>query len=576
MIKNLRLSPSQILLYTSVDGETKVEVKLENETVWLVQTQMAELFQTTKQNISLHLKNIFSEKELEEVSVVKDSLTTASDGKKYKTTYYNLDAIISIGYRVNSVRGTQFRIWATRQLREYLIKGFVMNDQRLAEGKTINGINYFDELLERVRAIRASEKNLYQKVRDIFSTSIDYCFGAGQAKEFYSTVQNKFHFAVTGETAAELVVHRVSASQPNLGMTNWKNKTPKSEDAKIAKNYMVKDELEILYLLVEQFLSFAELQIKLRRPMYMKDWREYLDNFLKLNKLEILKTKGSVSHREMERVVSLELKRYQKLINENIMTNHDFLKKYLELQSGIMSDELIDVGFGLLDYCINDSSSFWNNILINQSLTGGQLSEIEERFKKFSRNPAVYFENKPELESLKKFLANSGYKKTSEVSWMFYEKKIVNQNDFGSVKKVVSKEDLETFLRIFDACYQKDDPKNPYGELGEYLGVAKDAWIKFQGTNRLEYFMLYKDNEPVAVSTLTNHNRVGYISNVGSLQKVRGEGYGKRATLFCVWRSQEQGNTVHCLATEEGTNPNGFYKKLGFETRFTALLYTKG
>lgn len=316
MTKNLKPISSQILLYTSIDGGTRVEVKLENETVWLTQIQMADLFQTTKQNISLHLKNIFSGGELKEALVVKESLTTASDGKKYKTSYFNLDAIISVGYRVNSFRGTQFRIWATRQLREYLIKGFVMNDQRLAEGKPLNGINYFDELLTRVRAIRASEKNLYQKVRDIFSTSIDYGSNNDLAKEFYGAVQNKFHFAVTGETAAELVVHRISAGKPNLGMTNWKDKMPKSEDAKIAKNYMIREELEILYLLVEQFLSFAELQIKLQRPMYMKDWREHLDNFLKLNKLEILKTKGSISHDEMERVVQLELKRFSRLLKE--------------------------------------------------------------------------------------------------------------------------------------------------------------------------------------------------------------------------------------------------------------------
>lgn len=315
MVKNLKQISSQILLYTSVDGETKVEVKLENETVWLSLDKISDLFNRDKSVISRHLKNIFSTGELEENSVVAKFATTANDGKKYQVEYFNLDAIISVGYRVNSLRGTQFRIWATKQLREYLIKGFVMNDQRLSEGKTTNGVNYFDELLERVRAIRASEKNLYQKVRDVFATSIDYGSNSDLAKEFYGTVQNKFHFAVTGETAAELVVHRIGAERPNLGMTNWKNKMPKSEDAKIAKNYMIKDELEILYLLVEQFLSFAELQIKLRRPMYMKDWREYLDNFLKLNKLEILKNKGSISHEEMERVVQLELKRYQRLID---------------------------------------------------------------------------------------------------------------------------------------------------------------------------------------------------------------------------------------------------------------------
>lgn len=313
MQKSIKLPPSQILLYTSVDGETKVEVKLENETVWLTQTQMSELFQKDQRTISEHVSNIYKEGELIKNETI-GSTGNSGNSIARPTSCYNLDIIISVGYRVKSLRGTQFRIWATKQLREYLIKGFVMNDQRLAEGKTVNGINYFDELLERVRAIRASEKNLYQKVRDIFATSIDYGSNSDLAKEFYGTVQNKFHFAVTGETAAELIVHRVSANKPNLGMTNWKSKMPKSDEAKIAKNYMIREELEILYLLVEQFLSFAELQIKLRRPMYMKDWREHLDDFLKLNKLEILKNKGSVSHEEMERVVQLELKRYQKLI----------------------------------------------------------------------------------------------------------------------------------------------------------------------------------------------------------------------------------------------------------------------
>ena len=318
--KNLsKSSSSQILLYTANDGSQKIEVKLENETVWLSQGQMAELFQTTKQNISLHINNIYKEAELPRESTVKDYLTVQKEGgveKKRSVEYYNLDIIISVGYRINSYRGTQFRIWATQQLREYLIKGFVMNDQRLAAGETSSTTSYFDELLQRVRAIRASEKNLYQKVKDIFSTSIDYNPKIEDAKDFYSTVQNKFHFAVTGETAAEIVVHRISGNKRNVGMTNWKGNLPKTEDAKIAKNYMLQDELEILYLLVEQFLSFSELQIKLKRPMYMKDWREYLDDFLKLNKLEILKHKGSVSHEEMEKIVKQEMINYQKLLKE--------------------------------------------------------------------------------------------------------------------------------------------------------------------------------------------------------------------------------------------------------------------
>ena len=305
---------SQILLYTSIDGEARIEVKLENETVWLTQEQMAIVFQTDRTNIVKHIQNIFETGELDQSITCAKISQHLPDGRTYQILHYNLDVIISIGYRVNSYRGTQFRIWATKQLREYLVKGFVMDDERLTAGKSSNGVNYFDELLERIRAIRASEKNLYQKVRDIFSTSIDYSSKSNNAKEFYGTVQNKFHFAVTGKTAAEIVVHRISSSKINLGMTNWKGNAPKINEAKIAKNYMLKDELEILYLLVEQFLSFAELQIKLKRPLYMKDWKEYLDDFLKLNKLEILKNKGSVSHEEMEKIVLSEIKLYQKLL----------------------------------------------------------------------------------------------------------------------------------------------------------------------------------------------------------------------------------------------------------------------
>lgn len=316
MKDQLLKSSSQILLYTSSNGQTKIEVKLENETVWLSQAQMAQLFQKSQSTINEHIKNVYDEGELDMYqTMTKFGNSENSLGKPVH--YYNLDVIISVGYRVKSLRGTQFRIWATKQLKEYLVKGFVMDDQRLAEGKTLNTVSYFDELLERVRAIRASEKNLYQKVRDIFATSIDYSPKTDDAKEFYSTVQNKFHYAVTGETAAEIIVHRIDGEKPYLGMTNWKGEQLTSNDAKVAKNYMLKEELEILYLLVEQFLSFSELQIKLQRPMYMKDWREYLDDFLKLNRLEILKNRGAISHEEMEKVVSKEMAQYQKLLKAN-------------------------------------------------------------------------------------------------------------------------------------------------------------------------------------------------------------------------------------------------------------------
>ena len=210
---------SQILLYQTNDGHSRIEVRLENETVWLSQKLMAELFQTTKQNISLHTRNIFKEGELEEASVVKEYLTTASDGKSYLTNFYNLDVIIAIGYRVRSYRGTQFRQWATERLREYIVKGFTLDDERLQEP---GGLDYFDELLERIRAIRASEKRFYQKIRDIYATSIDYDPNHPMSREFFATVQNKLHYAITGRTAAELIAERADATKPYMGLTNWK------------------------------------------------------------------------------------------------------------------------------------------------------------------------------------------------------------------------------------------------------------------------------------------------------------------------------------------------------------------
>lgn len=302
------MTGSEIILYHAADGEPTIQVRLENETVWLNQSQMAELFNTTKQNISLHIKNILSENELDEKSVVKEYLTTANDGKKYNTTFYNLDMIISVGYRINSARGTQFRIWATQHLKEYLVKGFTMNEDRLSGGRS----DYFDELVERVRSIRASEKNFYEKVKDIFSTSVDYNSTEEPAKTFYSTVQNKFHYAIHGHTAAELITGRVDASKPNMGLTNWKGTIITSADAQVAKNYLGAMELKRLELLVEQFLSFAELRSVERKVMYMKDWNKKLDEFLVLNEKEILRDAGKVSRKDMESKVREELRKYNR------------------------------------------------------------------------------------------------------------------------------------------------------------------------------------------------------------------------------------------------------------------------
>jgi hypothetical protein len=305
-----KITNSQILLYQTEDGKAKIEVKLRDETVWLSQAQMAELFQKDRKTIAEHIQNVFKEEELTENSVCRKFQHTAADGKKYNVNFYNLDVIISVGYRVSSLRGTQFRIWATQRLREYIIKGFVMDDERLSEGKTTTGVNYFRELLERVRKIRASEKNLYEKVRDIFATSIDYNSSDEQAKEFYATVQNKFHYAIVGQTAAEIVVDRISGQKENLGLTNWKGDTIKRKDAEIAKNYMLEKELRQLYLIVEQFLSFSELRIERESPMYMADWKRKLNDFLKSNEMEILQGKGDISHQKMEEVIKKELKKY--------------------------------------------------------------------------------------------------------------------------------------------------------------------------------------------------------------------------------------------------------------------------
>jgi hypothetical protein len=287
-------SPStQILLYQTEDRRTRIEVWLEGETVWLSQLQMAELFQTTKQNVSLHIQNIFQERELVENSVVKDYLTTAVDGKSYRTKFYNLDVIISVGYRVKSHRGTQFRIWATQRLREYLVKGFTLDDERL---KQLGGGNYFDELLARIRDIRSSEKVFWRKVLDIYATSIDYDPSAEASERFFATVQNKMHWAAHGHTAAEIIADRADATRPTMGLTSWSGGRVRKADVSVAKNYLSADELDALNRIVTAYLEFAELQARNRRPMYMQDWIAKLDDFLRLSEREILIHAGRISH----------------------------------------------------------------------------------------------------------------------------------------------------------------------------------------------------------------------------------------------------------------------------------------
>ena len=283
-----------MIIFKTEDNKISVDVRFEDETVWLTQAQMTKLFETTKQNVSLHIKNIFEEGELIENSVVKEFLTTAQDGKNYKTKHYNLDVIISVGYRVKSLRGTQFRQWATKRLNEYIRKGFTLDDERLKG----NGSRYFKELLQRVRDIRSSERNLYQQVTDIYATAIDYDSKSEITKQFFATVQNKMHYAAHKHTAAEVIYDRVDNEKPFVGMTNFKGNYPTKEDVKIAKNYLSEKELQVLNLLVSQFLDFAELQALEEHPMTMQNWIEELDRQLLGNKRELLLDKGKISHKK--------------------------------------------------------------------------------------------------------------------------------------------------------------------------------------------------------------------------------------------------------------------------------------
>ncbi len=300
----------KIIIYNTEDGQTKIDVRLERETVWLSQAQMAELFDRDRKTITEHIQNVFKEGELAEDSVCRKFQHTAADNKRYDVNFYNLDVIISVGYRVKSFRGTQFRIWATQKLKEYIIKGFVMDDERLSEGRVAKG--YFEEFEERIRRIRTSEANFYQKVRDVFATSADYDPRLDYAKRFFATVQNKFHYAITGLTAAEIVAKRIDGGKTNMGLTNWKGEVITREQAEIAKNYLEELELKRLNLLVEQFLSFAELQSVEKRVMYMKDWIQKLDGFLILNEKEILDGSGGISRRLMEQKVRGELERFNR------------------------------------------------------------------------------------------------------------------------------------------------------------------------------------------------------------------------------------------------------------------------
>jgi hypothetical protein len=292
---------SELVLYTSDDGRTHLDLRIEGQTVWLTQLEIAELFQTTKQNVSLHAKNIFEDGELVEHSVVKESLTTAADGKRYQTKLYNLDLILAIGYRVRSPRGVQFRQWASTHLKEYLIKGFVMDDERL---KNPGGWDYFDELLARIREIRASEKRFYQKVRDLFALSSDYQTREKETQLFFAEVQNKLLYAATRQTAAELIVDRADPGQPNMALTTWSGSRVRKQDIIVAKNYLTEDEVDTLNRLVVIFLEQAELRAKQQKDLTLDFWRSSVDRMLASNDQPLLDGSGSVSHEAMKNIAS--------------------------------------------------------------------------------------------------------------------------------------------------------------------------------------------------------------------------------------------------------------------------------
>ncbi|MDI9337550.1 MAG: virulence RhuM family protein [Alphaproteobacteria bacterium] len=288
---------SSLLIYQTEDGRTKIDVRLQDETVWLTQKALAELFQTTIPNINMHLKSIFEEGELDDNRTIKDFLIVQKEGNREVSRtqkFYNLDAIISVGYRVKSHIATKFRQWATIHIREFIVKGFVMDDERLKNPNL--PFDYFEELMRRIQDIRTSEKRFYQKITDIYATSVDYDPTLEDSIQFFKTVQNKMHWAITGMTAAEIIANRANSQQPNMGLTNWRGIKPRKEDVGIAKNYLQENELKALNNLVEQYLIFAEGQAMRRIPMYMKDWINKLHGFLELNDRNILDHAGKISH----------------------------------------------------------------------------------------------------------------------------------------------------------------------------------------------------------------------------------------------------------------------------------------
>ncbi len=327
---------SDFLLYTTSDGKVRLEIFIKNESIWLTQEKIAQLFGVQRPTITKHLQNIFESGELEENSVSSILEHTASDGKTYQTKFYNLDAIISVGYRVNSAQATHFRIWATERLKEYIIKGYTMDDERLKDPRHIFGKDYFEELLARIRDVRSSERRFYQKITDIYAQcSADYDPKEEITKQFFATVQNKLHWAISGQTAAEIIHARVDSGKPNMGLTNWKN-SPKGKirktDIGIAKNYLDEQELDRLNRIVTMYLDYAELQATRGQVMYMKDWVEKLDAFLQFNQQEILRDTCKVSHKVAIALAEKEFEKYNVMKDRSLESDFDKVVKRLMKQ----------------------------------------------------------------------------------------------------------------------------------------------------------------------------------------------------------------------------------------------------
>lgn len=331
MSKNKKLPDNQITVYQTPDGKINIEVLYANENIWLPQKRIAELFDVERSVVTKHLKNIFSENELQEDSVRANFAHTAEDGKEYQTNFYSLEAIIAVGYRVNSERGTQFRQWAITILQQYIHKGFAIDSDRFKYGSKFSA-RYFDNLLEEIRDIRSSERMLYQKITDIYATSIDYSVKAQDTKQFFATVQNKLHFAITGQTAAEIIAARAKSDKPNMGLTSWR-KAPGGKilpgDIVIAKNYLDKPELDHLNRIVTMYLDYAELQAVRNKPMYMKDWIEKLNAFLKFSEYEILINSGKISHEVALALASKEYERFKKIQDKNYISDFDKVIKHI-------------------------------------------------------------------------------------------------------------------------------------------------------------------------------------------------------------------------------------------------------